>query len=328
MHTNWQPWQRYQSYVLVLAIIATLLSMVAAISLAGQSESFFSLQKQGIGHRKPKPAPGPPPIVPSFLPLGGRILLPNYQLVALYGFPDMPALGALGDQPLDATISRVKQLAADYQPLTQTPVQPTLEIIATTASASPTENGDYSREADIAQLLPWIEAAQKANVYVILDLQPGRADFPTQAKLYESLLRFPNVGLALDPEWRLKPDQVHLTQIGSVSAAEINQTTKWLADLTAQYKLPQKMLLLHQFRLDMITERETLDTSRPELAFVIQMDGSGSQQEKQATWQAIIANAPARTLFGWKNFYKQDSAMIDPTQTMQVSPTPVYISYQ
>ena len=57
----------------------------------------------------------------------------------------------------------------------------------------------------------------------MLDLQPGRTDFLTQAKLYAELLKQPHVGLALDPEWRLKPDQVHLVQIGSVSAEEINQ---------------------------------------------------------------------------------------------------------
>jgi hypothetical protein len=66
---------------------------------------------------------------------------------------------------------------------------------------------------------------------VILDLQPGRTDFLTQAMIYEEFLRLPHVGLALDPEWRLEPNQVHLRQIGSVDAAEINQVGNWLASL-------------------------------------------------------------------------------------------------
>ncbi len=69
-------------------------------------------------------------------------------------------------------------------------------------------------------------------MYVVLDLQPGRADFLSQARRYESLLARPNVGLALDPEWRLAPGQRHRAQIGSVSATEINRTSAWLADLT------------------------------------------------------------------------------------------------
>lgn len=282
-----------------------------------------SPQAQPPGQRqKPKPS------LPSSLPHGGRTLFPRYQLVALYGAPDNPALGALGDQPLNAAIDRARQLAASYQPLSQATVLPSLEVIATTASASPTENGDYSREAEPQSLMPWVEASQKAGQYLILDLQPGRSDFLTQAKQYESLLRYPHVGLALDPEWRLKPDQVHLQQIGSVDASEINRTADWLAELTARNALPQKLFLLHQFRLDMITDRAGLDVSHPELATVIQMDGSGSQEQKQATWHAITEGADSRIRFGWKNFYKQDTPMLDQSGTMQVAPTPVYISYQ
>lgn len=322
MHLQTRLWHELQLAVLLLAFTGTVVAVLLAV-LLGDQPAALTLQKQA--HAKPAT---PPPVVPQELPQGGRELFPKYELVALYGSPNMPALGALGDQPLDATIARAQQLAASYQPLTPATVLPTLEIIATTASASPTDNGDYSREADVSQLHPWVEAAKKAGVYVVLDLQPGRSDFLSQAKQYESLLRYPNVGLALDPEWRLKPDQVHLAQIGTVDAAEINQTISWLASLTAQHKLPQKLLLLHQFRLSMITDREALETSRPELAYVIQMDGSGTQPEKQSTWQTITAGAPAHTLFGWKNFYKQDPAMLTPEATMQVAPAPVYVSYQ
>ena len=69
---------------------------------------------------------------------------------------------------------------------------------------------------------------------MVLDLQPGRSDFLSQAKQYASLLEQPNVGLALDPEWRLGPHQVPLRQIGRVSAAEVNRTSAWLADLVTR----------------------------------------------------------------------------------------------
>ena len=67
-----------------------------------------------------------------------------------------------------------------------------------------------------------MDAAREAGVYVMLDLQPGRTDFLTQAKRYEELLAQPHVGLALDPEWRLGPQQLHLEQIGSVGIDEVN----------------------------------------------------------------------------------------------------------
>ncbi len=322
-------WIRYRRPLVTGLTVLTLVLVLMGILATGSSE-------RTDHHTSNTHSPNKPP-APSALPLGGRTLFPNYSLIALYGSPNEPALGALGEQSLDQSISRAKQLAADYQPYisaghaadtSHVTAMPALELIATVASASPTMNNDYSREMDVATLRPWVETAQKAGVYIMLDLQPGRSDFLTQAKEYADLLKLPNVGLALDPEWRLKPDQVHLAQIGSVDVAEINQTSAWLADLTATYNLPQKLLLIHQFRIDMITNRAALDTSRNNLAYVIQMDGSGSQAQKQATWQVITKDAPVHCSFGWKNFYSKDTPMLSPQETMTISPVPNYVSYQ
>jgi hypothetical protein len=270
----------------------------------------------------------PPPPKPYEFPAGGRTLAGKYRLVALYGTPDTPVLGALGDQPLPASVERVKGIAAAYQQLSPEPVYPAFEIIATVASASATDNGDYSRETDPAVVLDWAKQADQAGVYVILDIQPGRSDFLTQAKLYETALKQPNVGLAIDPEWRLAAGQVHLQQIGSVGSAEVNSVSDWLATLTRDNNLPQKAFILHQFRLSMLPDRQNISTAHPELAYIIQMDGQGGQAAKQDTWRAVTIDPPASTAFGWKNFYHQDVPMLDPAGTMSVSPKPWYISYQ
>ncbi len=261
-------------------------------------------------------------------PSGGRTLFPNYHLVALYGTPNVPELGALGEQNAAGSIVRVKGIAAAYQPLVREHVLPVLEIIATVASGSPTDDGDYSYPISTNTLADWVQQARASGVYVVLDLQPGRTDFLTQAKSVEPLLEQPNVGLALDPEWRLGPDQLPLQQIGSASIAEINATARWLAALTKQRHLPQKLFLLHQFRLDMLPNRDQLDTTHAELAYAVQMDGQGSQAAKLNTWQAITAGAPANLHFGWKNFYKKDASVRSPQDTVGLSPEPWYISYQ
>jgi hypothetical protein len=166
-------------------------------------------------------------------------------------------------------------------------VLPAFEIITTIASASePT--GDYSRRTPIEVLRPWIDRAAEEGIYVILDLQPGRTDFLTQAKEYEELLREPHVGLALDPEWRLGPDQVHLRQIGSVAAAEVQEVADWLAELTREHRLPEKLLVLHQFRFSMLPDRDTI-VAPPELAVVVHMDGQGPIGAKYETYDAITA---------------------------------------
>lgn len=262
------------------------------------------------------------------LPGGGQVLFPGHRLVALYGHPATAGLGVLGEQGLQASIDRAKKTARSYDSLTSVPVVPTFEIIATTAQASPGADGDYSGESSVASLRPWVTKAQAAGLYVVLDLQPGRANFLDQAKLYEPLLRMPNVGLALDPEWRLAPGQVPLGQIGGVDASEINSVTRWLAELTAKEKVPQKLLVLHQFRLSMIRHESRLDTSRDEVQLLIHMDGQGSPELKESTWRAVVAAAPRGIPFGWKNFYDEDSPTLSPRQTMAKRPKPDMISYQ
>jgi hypothetical protein len=262
------------------------------------------------------------------LPGGGQLLFPGRMLVALYGHPGTGSLGVMGEQPIDAAVQRAREQAAAYDPFVDVPVVPAFEIIATVASTEAGPDGDYSNEADIEKLRPWVEAAGAAGVYVVLDLQPGRTDFVQQAELYRPLLEMPHVGLALDPEWRLGPNEVHLTQIGSVGVEEVNRVVTWLADLTRENSLPQKLLVLHQFRLDMLPGREFLDTSRDELAIMIHADGQGGQGAKQSTWSTLREGAPP-VYWGWKNFIDEDLPMLTPQQTIeQVVPRPELVSYQ
>ncbi|MCZ2836983.1 cell wall-binding repeat-containing protein [Modestobacter sp. VKM Ac-2985] len=263
------------------------------------------------------------------LPGGGQLLFPGRLMVALYGTPGTGALGLLGEQDLPGAIQRAQEYAAQYDPLVETPVVPAFEIIATVASAEAGPDGNYSTEIDPETFRPWIEAAAEAGVYVVLDLQPGRTDFLTQARQYQSLLEYPHVGLALDPEWRLEPGEVHLRQIGQVGVDEVNQVVTWLADLTRENDLPQKLLILHQFQVRMIIDRERLDTSRDELAIMVHVDGQGSQPAKQDTWAVLQRNAPAPLYWGWKNFIDEDVPMISPEETIRtVQPTPELITYQ
>ena len=262
------------------------------------------------------------------LPGGGQLVFPGHRLVALYGNPESPGLGALGEQDLPASIARARQMAAPYQALSSVPVVPAFEIIATVALSSPGPEGTYSAVTSLATLRPWVEQATAAGFYVILDLQPGRASLLDQAKLYEPLLAMPNVGLALDAEWKLQPGQLPLQQIGSVSITEVNSVVHWLAGLTAELHLPQKVLVLHQFRLSMIQNEQDLEIHNDDLAIVVHMDGQGTQEVKQETWDTITAAAPHGVFFGWKNFLVKDHPMLSPQGTMSKIPVPVMISYQ
>ncbi|PZE66183.1 MULTISPECIES: hypothetical protein [unclassified Curtobacterium] len=259
---------------------------------------------------------------------GGQRPFDGHRYVALYGAPGAPALGVLGEQGPKETVQRAEQVAKPYRAKSDELVTPAMEVIATVAAGDAGADGDYSTELPVSTLEPYVEAAHDADMPVIIDLQPGRSDFLSQAKKYESLLKKPGVWLALDPEWRLTKDQVPLKQIGSVSASEVNEVSSWLAGLVRDEGLPPKALVLHQFRLSMIQDRSALQT-HPELDMLVHVDGQGSQPDKQATWKALHQGAPEGLHWGWKNFYDEDTPMLTPAQTMRdVRPTPSLVTYQ
>ncbi len=186
------------------------------------------------------------------LPRGGAALLPHHRLVALYGHHTSPSLGVLGEQsPADAA-ARLEPIAAAFEADGRVAL-PTFELIVSLATSGPGPDGDYSAPSSREQIQPWLDAARAHGVYLLLDLQPGRTDFLTEAQRYEDLLREPDVGLALDPEWRLGPDEVHLEQVGSVDAAEVNRVSAWLADIVREEALPQKLFVVHRGWLPIAT---------------------------------------------------------------------------
>ena len=264
------------------------------------------------------------------LPGGGLLMFDagfDRRLVAMYGHPSGPALGVLGEQGIEEGIQRLRSIAEGYD-ADGSVVLPTFEIIATVAQAAAGSDGDYSGETARDEIRRWVEMAAANDIYVVLDLQPGRTHFLTQARMYEEFLRLPHVGLALDPEWRLKPHELHMEQIGTVDAAEVNQVVEWLAGIVREEALPQKLLIVHQFQPSMITNRELIETP-PELAVLIQMDGQGPIDTKYGSWSRLTRPPDSsRFHWGWKNFYDEDIPTPTAEQVLELTPYPAFVSYQ
>ena len=265
------------------------------------------------------------------IPGGGFRILPEGEkrrYLAYYGHPRTTALGVLGEQDPGQTLEKMQGFISDYAG-DGSLVIPTFEIIASVASAGPTDDNDHSFEWPPETFDPWIEFAAENDMYMVFDLQSGQDDFLSQAVQYEELLKLPYVGLALDPEWRLSDGQAHLEQVGSVAAAEVNEVITWLADLVRDNGLPQKMMIVHQFKTSMIRNRQDL-IERPEIQLIVQMDGDGSGPQKDATWGQLLAGADdVHWSWGWKNFFDEDEpGPPSPEDTMSKDPTPIYVSYQ
>ncbi|MGO3199472.1 MAG: cell wall-binding repeat-containing protein, partial [Corynebacterium casei] len=68
------------------------------------------------------------------LPGGGGLVFPGRRMVALYGHPSGAALGVMGEQNPEEAVKLAQDYANQYQELTDYPVVPAFEIIATVAS--------------------------------------------------------------------------------------------------------------------------------------------------------------------------------------------------
>ncbi len=266
---------------------------------------------------------GPPP--PATGPdCPGQSLFPTFTMIGLYGNGSGPALGVLGEQTPEESATRVANLASTWKSFGR-PVLGTFEFIATTAQAAPGGDGLYRARATDADIQRYLDVARANGLYLVLDIQPGRSDFLTETKVYEKFLKEPNVGIALDPEWHVGPGSLPGVSIGSVTAAEVNEVSNYLAKIVTDNHLPQKLFVLHQFQRRMIPDRE-LVVNRAGLATTFHMDGFGSQSEKLATWGFTQANTPFHN--GFKLFLRQDTNLFTPAQVSALSPRVDLVTYQ
>lgn len=264
-------------------------------------------------------APPPPE-----LPRGGRTLFPDHRVVAYYGNAESSALGVLGEVPPEEAAARVDQAAAPFD-RPDRPVLPAMELIVTVAQASPGADGDYSSTTPMDLVRRWHFAARDAGMLLILDFQPGRSDFLPQVQQFEELIREPDVGVALDSEWHMAPDEVPGQVIGSVDAAQVNEVSAWLADIVAEEDLPEKVFLLHQFTESMITNRDQV-VDRPGLATVFHIDGFGGQEIKVRKYAALQVEPPFHNAL--KLFYDEDIDIFTPDQVLGIDPDIDLVTYQ
>jgi hypothetical protein len=261
---------------------------------------------------------------PPELPRGGRSILPEKRVVAYYGAPQAPELGALGIGKPDDAAKRLARQARAYE-RERRPVLPALELIAVIANADPGEDGMYRSRQTNKVIRRYLRTARRNEMLLLLDIQPGRSDFFTETTRLERWLREPDVGLAIDPEWRVTEGEVPGQVIGHVEAREVNATSAWLAQLSARHDLPQKLFVIHQFTDDMVDDTQL--KPRDELAMVLNADGFGSKPVKVSKYKAFTR--AAKTFHqGFKLFYEEDVGLMSPQQVMRLRPKPDLVIYE
>jgi hypothetical protein len=255
-------------------------------------------------------------------------MLLNKDILAFYGHPLSKNMGILGRYSIPDLDARLTELAGEYAAVSGgRGIQKAFYIIF----------GTVWPEGEIgiikeSVLMEYIQYALNHNILVFIDHQIGRYDPIASLKRMLPYLRYPNVHLALDPEWRTdRPMQ----EIGRVSAEELNQAQRTIEEYMAENQIPgERMLVIHQFKPWMIENREAVRAGRDRVRLIHCADGFGSPGQKR---DAYASNALARNLplKAFKLFYNfnipgagYDSPLLSPAQVYGLNPRPYLIMYQ
>ena len=265
-------------------------------------------------------------------PLPGAIL-PFKTVVAFYGNLYSRQMGILGELPREQMLAKLKSEIARWKTADSTlDIQPALHYIAVTAQGSPGKNGKYRLRMPFNQIDSVLSMAREINAIVFLDLQVGLSNLQSELPEFEKYLAMPNVHLGIDPEFSMsKSGKAPGKVVGTFDAADVNYASGYLAKIVKQYNIPPKILTVHRFTQNMLTNYRDIKTS-PEVQLVMHMDGWGEPARKINTYKQFIYKEPVE-FTGFKLFYKNDvvksnSRMMTPEELLRLKPRPVYIQYQ
>ncbi|MDR0998455.1 MAG: hypothetical protein LBL70_05250 [Treponema sp.] len=252
----------------------------------------------------------------------------NNDILAFYGHPNSRNMGILGRYPIEELDTRLGTLAKEYAAVNGgRGVRKAFYIIY----------GTVWPEGEIGilgepTLLRYIEYALAHDILIFLDHQIGRYDPVKSLERMLPYLRYPNVHLALDPEWRTaKP----MKEIGSVTADEINRAQQAMEEYLVANKLPgERMLVIHQFKPWMINSRPQVLSNFSRVRLIHCADGFGNPNQKRVAYasNAEALNIPVKAFKLFYNFNipgaGYDSPLLSPEEVYTLNPRPYVIMYQ
>lgn len=259
-------------------------------------------------------------------------LLPFNRIVAYYGNFYSKGMGVLGEYGEEEMLAKLRAEVAAWEAADPaTPVVPAIHYIVTTAQMEPQKDGMYTLRMPDSQIDKALAIAEKIEAIVFIDFQVGLSTLQKELPLYEDYLKHPKVHLGLDPEFSMKTGHAPGRVIGTFDAADINFAAEYLQKLVIENDLPPKVLVIHRFTEDMLTNTHLI-RPLPEVQIVIDMDGWGPQAKKIGTYQHVIVPEPVQ-FTGFKIFYKNDllppsTGIFQPADLLKLTPQPSYIQYQ
>ncbi len=259
-------------------------------------------------------------------------LLPFKRIVAYYGNFYSKQMGVLGEYSPEVMLAKLASTTALWAAADpSTPVIPAIHYIAVVAQSTAGKEGKYILRMPDDQIDKALDLANQINGIVFLDVQVGLSTLQHELPQLEKYLKMPQVHLGIDPEFSMKTGRAPGTIIGTYDADDINYAAQYLATLVREHNLPPKILIIHRFTKDMVTNYKKI-LPLPEVQIVMHMDGWGPQANKKGTYSRVIVPEPVQ-FTGLKIFYKADLkppslGLLTPDEILSLTPAPIYIQYQ
>src|SRR3954471_5226544 len=252
--------------------------------------------------------------------------LERHLLVTWYGNPWSERMGILGRLDDKALADGLKKQADAYAAVTTKRVIPAYELVTIIGQPQPGRDGRYRRRESYDVIDRMLRQARAAGFKLILDVQTGHSTVLSELSYLARYLQEPDVYLALDPEFSMGDGGVPGQRIGTMRADEINDAIDVLEYVQERYHLPRKVLMVHQFTMAMLPDKERMWSSKA-IDIVLVADGFGPPALKRHTYSMVLRH-DAPPFSGFKLFYIQDTNLLQPSEVLALSPAPSVVIYQ
>ncbi len=252
-------------------------------------------------------------------------VLDSNLLVAWYGNPHTSQMGVLGEYTGEALASGLAEQAKAFGTLTAKRIQPAYELVTVVAQDRAGADGKWRRRETPSVIDQMLANARSHHFKLILDVQVGHSDVRSELEYVRRYMEEPDVYLALDPEFHMWEGQQPGKVIGHTLSADVNYAIDFLAAIIAAKDLPPKVLIAHQFTINMLPDKERV-RNLPGVDVVLDMDGWGGRPLKLAIYRMVMRK-PLRYA-AIKLFYQKDDDILDPRAVMALTPTPSVVIYQ
>lgn len=256
-------------------------------------------------------------------------LFEENRVVAYYGHPNSEVMGIVGRHPVQDLISLLNETADSYDEADDDMgTIPAIYLVYGTVQPG----GEISK-MNYDLVMSYIEAAYQSGVLVYIDHQIGRHDPAVAISEIVSFMRYPNVHLALDPEWRTaRPMQ----EVGHITGPEINEVQGIMQEYIDNHEIPGiRQFVFHQFIEKMIHDVGSITTDQESVLVVHNTSGWGSPEGKRTTHERVTEASPI-PYKGFKLWYHYsddpgvhyDNPLMTPEQVLDLDPQPNLVIYQ